>query len=126
MRLASINDAFKLGVRQDSIYDQARRQMRPIGWLRRCDRGHRCGLYEFCRMRMRSGNTDRLQSISFIKRIGESDAFRRSPFDRLVGEFYAFWCRDRRCRRRTRCRSPDRSWDRRTSDGIDHDRSDNW
>src|SRR3954452_5889324 len=83
MRLASINDAFKLGVRQDSIYDQTRRQMRPIGWLRRCNGGHCRRLNELSRMRMRSGKTDRLQSISLIKRIGEPDAFRRSPLDRL-------------------------------------------
>ena len=95
MRLAGIDDAFKLGVRQDSICDQARRQMRPIGRLRRCDRGHRRGLHEFSRMRVRSGNTDRLQSIFLIKRIGQSGAFRRRPLDRLVGEFYAFWRRDR-------------------------------
>ncbi len=41
---------------------------------------------------------------SFIKRIGEPGAFRRRPFDRLVGEFDAFWRGDLRSGRRAWCR----------------------
>ena len=121
MRLASIDDAFKLGVRQDSIYYPTQRQVRPIGWFRRCDRGHCRGLNEFGRMSVRTGNTDRLQRVFFIKRIGESNAFRRSPLDRLVREFYAFWSWEPRSRRWARCKGVNRSWDRRTPDGVDHD-----
>ena len=62
MRLAGIDDAFKLGVRQDAVGDDVRRQMRPIGWLWRRDRGHRRRLHELGRMRLRAGNADRLQA----------------------------------------------------------------
>ena len=69
MRLAGIDDAFELGVRQQAVGDNVRRQMRPIGRLGRRDRGHRRGLDELGRMRLRAGNTDRLQAIFFIERI---------------------------------------------------------
>src|SRR5205085_6460768 len=91
MRLAGIDDALKLGVGQDAIRHDIGRQMWPVRRLRRCDRGHRGGLHEFGRMRMRVRNTDRLQRVFLIKRVGESSAFRRRPLDRLVGEFDALW-----------------------------------
>ena len=51
MRLAGIDDALELGVRQQAIRDDVRRQMRPIGWLWRRDRGHRRRLHQLGRMR---------------------------------------------------------------------------
>lgn len=42
-------------------------------------------------MRMRARNTDRLQRVFLIKRVGQSSAFRRYPLDHLVGEFDALW-----------------------------------
>jgi hypothetical protein len=41
-------------------------------------------------MRLRAGNTDRLQSVSFIKRIRETDALGRRPLDGLIGKLNAF------------------------------------
>ena len=38
-------------------------------------------------MGLRAGNTDRLQSVFFIKRIGDAAALDRLPIDRLIGEF---------------------------------------
>ena len=76
MGLAGIDDAFELGVRQQAVGDEVRRQMRPVGWLGRRDRGHRRRLHELGGMRLRAGNTDRLQSVFFIKRIREAHALR--------------------------------------------------
>ena len=56
---------------RSAVSYQTRRQMRPIGWLRRRDRGHRRRLDELCRMGVRPGNTDRLQRVFLIKRIGD-------------------------------------------------------
>ena len=86
MRFAGIDDAFELGVRQQAVGDEVRRQMRPVGRLGRRDRGHRRRLHELGRMRLRAGNTDRLQSVFFIERIGEAPALGRRPVDGLVGE----------------------------------------
>ena len=41
-------------------------------------------------MGLRAGNTDRLQSVFFIKRIGDAAALDRLPIDRLIGEFDRF------------------------------------
>ena len=79
MGLAGIDDGFELGVGQQAVGDDVRRQMRPIARHRRRDRRHRRRLHELGRMRLRAGNTDRLQSVFFIKRIGEFTAFRGRP-----------------------------------------------
>ena len=95
MRLAGIDDALELGVRQDAIGDNVGRQMRPIGWLWRRDGSHRRRLHELGRMRLRAGNADRLQRIGLIKRIGDLAGIRGRPVDRLVGDFgrYEVNCR---------------------------------
>ena len=89
MGFAGIDDAFELGVGQQAIGDHIGRQMRPVGGLGRRDRGHRGRLHEPGRMRLRSGNADRLQAVSFIQRLGDAAAFGGLPVDRLVGEFDA-------------------------------------
>ena len=96
MSLAGIDDAFELGVRQHAVGDEVRRQMRPIGRLRRRNRGHRRRLHEPGRMRLRAGNTDRLQSVFFIKRIREARALRRRPVDSLIGELHRLRFGERR------------------------------
>lgn len=67
MRLAGIDDAFELGIGQEAIRHGIGRQMWPVRRLRWRDRGHRGGLHEFGRMRMRIENTDRLQGVFLIK-----------------------------------------------------------
>ena len=60
MGLAGVDDAFELRVGQQAIGDESCRKMRPIGGLWRRDRGHRRRLHQLGRMRLRAGNTDRL------------------------------------------------------------------
>ena len=74
----------------------AGRQMRPIARLRRRDRGHRRRLHEPGRMRLRSGNADRLKSVVLIERLGDPAALRRRPVDGLIGEFDGRGFDDRR------------------------------
>ena len=47
-------------------------------------------------MRLRTGNTDRLQSVFFIKRIREAGAVRRRPVDSLIGELLGLRFGERR------------------------------
>ena len=61
MRLAGIDDALELRVRQEAVRDDIGRQMRPVGWLWRRDGGHGRRLHEPGRMRLRTRNADRLQ-----------------------------------------------------------------
>ena len=93
MRLAGIDDALELGVRQDAVRDDIGWQMWSIGRLWRRDGGHGCRLHELGRMRLRAGDADRLQCVSLIKRIGDLAGIRaassrlarrrlRSPRDR--------------------------------------------
>ena len=91
MGLAGIDHALQLRVRQKTAGDRGSRQMRPVGRLGRRDRGHRRRLDQPGRMRLRTGNTDRLKGVSFIKRIGDAAALGRLPVDGLVGEFDAGW-----------------------------------
>ena len=93
MGLAGIDDAFELGVGEEASRDDIGRQMRAIGRLGRRDRGHGRRLHQSRRMRLRSGNTDRLKAVSFIKRLGDAPVFGRRPVDSLVGELDA--CRVR-------------------------------
>ena len=65
--------------------------MRPVRRLGRRDRGHRRRLDQPGRMRLRTGNTDRLKGVTFIKRLGDAAALGRLPVDGLVGEFDAGW-----------------------------------
>ena len=71
--------------------------MRPIGGLGRRDRRHGGRLHEAGRMRLRAGNTDRLQSVLFVQRLGDAAAFDRLPVYGLIGEFFSegFWRRGR-------------------------------
>ena len=89
MGLAGIDDAFELGVGQEAIGDDVGRQVRPIGRLRRRDRGHRGRLHELGRMRLRTGDADRLQRVCLIERIGQAAALGRRPVDGLIGELDA-------------------------------------
>ena len=74
MRLAGIDHAFELGVGQQAVGDDGRRQMRAIGGLGRRDRRHRGRLHEPGRMRLRSGNADRLKRVAFVERLGDAAA----------------------------------------------------
>jgi len=87
MRFAGIDDALELGVRQNTVYYYIGWQMRSVGRLWRRDGGHGCRLHELGRMRLRTQNADRLQRVSFIKRIGDLAGTRGNPVDRLVGDF---------------------------------------
>ena len=87
MGLAGIDHAFELSVGQQAVGNDGRRQMRPIAGFRRRDRGHGGRLHQPRRMRRRSGNTDRLKSVSFIERLGDASALRRRPVHGLIGEF---------------------------------------
>ena len=87
MGLAGIDHAFELSVGQQAVGDDGGRQMRPIAGFRRRDRGHGGRLHQPRRMRRRSGNTDRLKSVSFIERLGDPSALRRRPVHGLIGEF---------------------------------------
>ncbi len=89
MGFAGIDDAFELGVRQQAVRDEIRRQMRAVARLGRRDRGHGRRLHQLGRMRLRAGNTDRLKRVFLIKRIGEPCALGRRPVDGLIGEFVA-------------------------------------
>ena len=120
MSLAGIDDAFELGVRQHAVSDEVRRQVRPIGRLGRRNRGHRRRLHEPRRMRLRAGNTDRLQSVFFIKRIREAGAVRGRPVDSLIGELHGLRFGERRTAGRTHREGADRSGNCR-SRGIGND-----
>ena len=74
MRLARIDDAFELGIGQQPVGDDGRRQMRAIGRLRRRDRRHRRRLHETRRVRLRARNADRLQRIALVERFADADA----------------------------------------------------
>ena len=45
-------------------------------------------------MRLRTGNPDRLQSVFFIKRLGEAGAVRGRPVDSLIGELHGLRFKD--------------------------------
>ena len=87
MGLAGMDDAFELGVGQQAVRDDIGGQMRPIARLGRRHRRHRRRLHQPGGMGLRAGNTDRLQSVFFIKRIGDAAALDRRPVDGLIGEF---------------------------------------
>ena len=87
MGLAGIDDAFELGVGQQAVRDDIGGQVRPIAGLGRRHRRHRRRLHQLGGMRLRAGNTDRLQSVFFIERLGDAAALGRRPVDGLIGEF---------------------------------------
>src|SRR5713101_5243771 len=89
MRFTCVDDAFELGVGEQAIGSEVGWHMWPIGRLGRRHRRHGGGLHEPGRMSLRSGNTNRLKSVSFIKRIGDAAAFRRLPVDGLISELDA-------------------------------------
>src|SRR3546814_6100494 len=64
-----------------------RREMRPVARLRWRDRGHGRRLHQLCRVRLRAFNTDRLQGVAFIERVGEISALGGRPFGRLISKF---------------------------------------
>ena len=84
MRLAGIDHRLQLCVGQEIV--DVGRKMRPIGRLGRRDRGHRGRLHELGRMRLRYGNTDRLQSVLFVDGVREAARFAGLPVERLIGE----------------------------------------
>jgi hypothetical protein len=86
MGLAGIDDALELGVRQQAVGDNVRRQARPIAGLGRRDGGHGGRLHQPRRMDLRSGNTDRLKYVSFIKRFRDAPACVLRPVRGFVDE----------------------------------------
>ena len=100
MRLAGIDDALDLGVRQNAVRDDIGWQMWSVGRLWRRDGSHGRRLHEFGRMRLRARDADRLQRVSFIKRIGDLAGIRGHPVDWLVGDFGRHEIDGRRDRRR--------------------------
>jgi hypothetical protein len=91
MGLAGIDHALEFRIGQKEIGDQPHRQTWLVGGFGRCHGGHGRRLDEPGRMRLRSGNTDRLQGATCIKRIGDATALGRLPLDGLGGEFDAGW-----------------------------------
>lgn len=90
MGFAGIDDGFDLGVGQDAIGDDAGWKSRPIVGLGRRDAGHSRRLHQLGWMSRGTGNTDRLQSVLFINRIGDPAVLGGGPVEGLVGEFDAF------------------------------------
>ncbi len=86
MGLAGIDHAFELGVGQHAVRDDIGGQVRPIAWLGRRHRRHRRRLHQLGGVSLRAGNTDRLQSVSFIERLGDVAALDRHPVDGLIGQ----------------------------------------
>ena len=86
MGFAGIDHAFELRVGEQPVGQHGRRQMRPVAGFGRRDRGHRRRLHEARRMRLRSGNADRLQDIALIERLGDAGALCRRPIAGLVSE----------------------------------------
>ena len=69
MGFARMDDAFQLGVGQQSLRDHLGRQMRAVAGVRRRDRGHGGRLHQPRRMRRCAGNPDRLQRVALIQRL---------------------------------------------------------
>ena len=67
MRLAGIDDALELRVREDPGGEEAGRQMRPVRGAGRGDRGHGGRLHELGRVRRGVGDVDRLQRVALIE-----------------------------------------------------------
>ena len=86
MGLAGSDDAFELGVGQHAVRDDIAGQVRPIAGLGRRHRRHRRRLHQLGGVSLRAGNTDRLQSVSFIERLGDVTALDRHPVDGLIGQ----------------------------------------
>ena len=86
MGLAGRDHAFDLGVGQHAVRDDIGGKVRPIAWLGRRHRRHRHRLHQLGGVSLRAGNTDRLQSVSFIKRLGDVAALDRHPVDGLIGQ----------------------------------------
>src|SRR3546814_3246927 len=55
-----------------------------------CSSDLRHRLHQFGGMGLGAGNTDRLQAVFFVDRIGDPTAFGGPPVDGLIGEFDAF------------------------------------
>ena len=110
MGFAGIDDAFELGLGQDALADEALRQMRPVGGLRRRDRGHGGRLHQGGRVRLRAGNADRLQAVAFIDRVGQAAAGGRRPLAGFVGKRFR--------RLRGRCRDGPRRPGRNSRTGL--------
>ena len=66
MCLTGINDGFKLRIGQQTLGDDCRRKVRPIG---RRHRRHRGGLNQLGEMWLSARNADRLKRIFFVKRL---------------------------------------------------------
>lgn len=85
--LAGINDGLELRVGQQLV--DIDREVRPIARSGRGDRSHRRRLHQPGGVRLRTGNTDRLQSVFFIDAVGQAAAFARQAVLGLVGEWQA-------------------------------------
>ena len=68
MRLARVDHALQLRVREEPLRQHACRKVRPVRRLGRCHRGHRRRLHEPRRMAVRAGDADRLQGIVLVER----------------------------------------------------------
>ena len=86
MGVAGGDHAFELGVGQHAVRDDIGGQVWPIAWPGRRHRRHRRRLHQPGGVSLRAGNTDRLQSVSFIQRLGDVAALDRHPVDGLIGE----------------------------------------
>ena len=88
MRFAGVDDGLQLGVGKQR--GDVRWQHWPIAGLGRRDARHRRRLHQLGRMGLRAGNTDRLQSVFLIDRLGQVCALRRRPVHDVIGQRDAF------------------------------------
>ena len=84
MRLAGIDHALELRIRQQAVEDDTGRQMRPIAGFRRRHGSHCRRLDEPGRMRLRARNADRLQYVWFVERVADAGALARHPINGLI------------------------------------------
>ncbi len=101
MRLAGVDDRLKLRIRQQraDIGGQHRAIARPG----RRDRSHCRRLHQLGRVGLRTWNTDRLQSVGLVDRLGEVRALGRRPVHDVIGQLYALGIGADGNRTRCRC-----------------------
>ncbi len=74
MCFAGVDDRFKLRVGQHALLDQRPWKHGAVGRKRRAHRRHRRGLHEFCRMRLRAFNCDRLYGVRLVEALAKGGA----------------------------------------------------
>src|SRR3546814_1625117 len=79
MGLAGIDDAFELGVGEQAVRDDGRREMRAVARLGRRDGRHGRRLDQPRRMRLGIRDADRLEGVALIERLADAPGFGGRP-----------------------------------------------